>query len=225
MRSEQNWLDSDPGRASSSRTSSVSPKHVQRGAPTKGLRQAQSEEQLGSRRSRAYTKTKPLPHLAGSPHCYGAKLPHISTLSRFASAASAEMVRGTRYMDAPTPPPDKALPPLPVPNTPEHPGLRAGRPRIALLPLRADKVASKAFPERPHSRLSPQDLRALIQQSLQQHVDDGVPGVGIQEALRTADKADKKVAALELIEAQVYELQFKASQLSAMVVEVLHTRY
>ncbi|KAK3069435.1 hypothetical protein LTR53_012218 [Teratosphaeriaceae sp. CCFEE 6253] len=226
MRSEQTWLDSDPD-PSSSRTSSVSPKQVQRAAPAKGLRQAQSEEQLGSQRSRAYTKTKPLPPLAGSPHCYGygAKLPHISTLSRFASAPSAEMVRGTTYMNAPTPPPDKALPPLPVPNTPEHPGLRAGRPRIALLPLRADKVASKAFPERPHSRLSPQDLRALIQQSLQQHVDDGVPGVGIQEALRTADKADKKVAALELIEAQVYELQFKASQLSAMVVEVLHTRY
>ena len=65
----------------------------------------------------------------------------------------------------------------------------------------------------------------MIQQSLQVYLNGGFPLLDMQEALRPREKSDKRVADLEVLEAQVYELQFKATQLSAMVIDVLNKRY
>ncbi|KAK5674076.1 hypothetical protein LTS10_013171 [Elasticomyces elasticus] len=182
--------------------------------PSKPPRHVQSEELLGN--PNAWNQTKPLPK---APSGASTKMPHISTLSRSASSLHSDKTRRPKYAQAPTPPPEKSLPALPLGA--EHPGLRAERARAGLPPqpgaLEPVKIKRKPLlrdlPPTPTLRKA--------------HPYRGTDlcSLGAQQVLRPTGGSARRLADIEMLEGQLCEIQSKVIQLSAMVVDVLTKQY
>ncbi|KAK5736017.1 hypothetical protein LTR17_007688 [Elasticomyces elasticus] len=182
--------------------------------PSKRPRHVQSEELLG--KPNAWNQTKPLPKAPGGA---STKTPHISTLSRSASSLHSDKTRRPKYAQAPTPPPEKSLPALPLGA--EHPGLRAERARVGLPPQPGarEPVQIKRKPLVSDLPTTPK-LRKV-----HPHRGTDLRSLGAQQVVRLNGGSARRLADMEMLEGQLCEIQSKVIQLSAMVVEVLTKQY